>query len=214
PRGSSVRTEEPPPGSIGRTAPLALEGYCPVSILEIKKWVKGHPAYQAVYDGQTYLFANAQAKQTFESDPAKYVPALGGDCVVAFVKTGKRVRGNIRHAALHNGRLFLFSTLEAKNMFLTEPDKYANADLALGGFCPVCAAGGSKTPGNPEIATFYKGVRYLFPSKELRAEFLAHPEKYALSAVGSAKPDGGSATKQPSSGSTTREPAGSGSGSR
>lgn len=209
---------DPPTGSSERAAPsegsgqraqqqatVAMEGYCPVSILEMRKWVKGDPAYQAAYDGRTYLFADAQGKKMFEANPAKYVPALGGDCVVALVKMGKRVPGNVRHAAFHDGRLFLFSNAEAKKMFVAEPTTYANADLALGGHCPVCAAGGQKTPGKPEIAAFHEGFRYLFPSAQIRDMFLANPEKYVSAAGSGTKPGGGSSTK---------EPAGSGSGSR
>lgn len=216
PSGSSGRSA-PPEGSGRRAqeqAPLALGGHCAVSIVDMHKWVKGDAAHRVVYDGQTYLFANAQAKKMFEANPAKYVPALGGNCVVALVKKGKRVPGNIRHATIHDGRLFLFSNAEAKKMFLAEPATYANADLALGGNCPVCAAGGHKTPGKPEIAAFHKGLRYLFPSAGMRDAFLANPEKY-ISAEGSGtRTDEGSSTRQPSSGSGTRPPAGSGSGTR
>jgi YHS domain-containing protein len=178
--GSGDRTS-PPVGSGQRAnqqAPLALEGYCPVSILEMRKWVKGDPALRIVYDGRTYLFANETGKKMFEANPAKYIPALGGDCVVALVKMGKRVPGDIRHAAFHDGRLFLFSNADTKKMFLGAPASYANSDLALGGNCAVCAAGGENTPGKLKIAAFHKGLRYFFPSTEQRDEFLAHPEKH------------------------------------
>ena len=214
PSGSSARAMEPASGSARRTAPLALEGYCPVSILEMRKWVKGDPAYRAVYDGRTYLFANEKGKKMFEGNPAKYVPALGGDCVVALVKMGKRVPGDINYSAFHKGRLYLFSNEKAQKMFLAEPASYANADLALGGHCPVCAAGGHDMPGKPQITAFHKGLRYLFPSAEMRDEFLAHPEKYASAAGSDTKPNSGSSTRQPSSGSATKEPDGSGSSSR
>jgi YHS domain-containing protein len=207
-----------PPARYGQPAdqqaPLALEGYCPVTVLQVRKWVKGDPAVRAVYDGRTYVFANEQGKKMFEANPAKYVPALGGDCVVALVKMGKRVPGDIRNAAIHDGRLFLFSSAEARKMFLADPATYANADLAQGGNCPVCAAGGHAMPGKPEIAAFYKGLRYLFTSTEMREAFLANPERYVSAASSGTKPSGGSSARQPSSGSTTREPAGSGSSSR
>jgi hypothetical protein len=34
-------------------APLALQGYCPVSLLQMRKWVKGDPAQRLVHDGRT-----------------------------------------------------------------------------------------------------------------------------------------------------------------
>lgn len=169
-------------------APVALEGYCPVSVLTMRQWVKGNPALRVVYDGRTYLFANEQGKRMFEADPAKYIPALGGDCVVALVTMGQRVKGDVHHSATYNGRLFLFSKVEGKQMFLADPARYANADLALGGNCAVCAAGGVQTPGRSDIAAYYRGLRYLFPSTELRDEFLAHPERYVAASASGIKP--------------------------
>ena len=215
--GSSARTS-PPAGSSQRAAqqaPLALEGYCPVSILQMRKWVRGDPAYQVVYDGRTYLFANEQGQKIFEGNPAKYVPALGGDCVVALVKMGKRVPGDIRHASIHDGRLLLFSSAEAEKMFLADPATYANADLAYGGNCVVCRVGMQQTvPGKPELAVVHKGLRYLFPSAEFRNEFLANPAKYEVVATDSTLSQPGSGMRQSSSGSSSRPSTGSGSGSR
>jgi YHS domain-containing protein len=166
----------------------------------MRKWVAGDPAHQGVYDGRTYRFANQQGKRMFQADPAKYVPALGGDCVVALVKNGKRVPGNIRHASFHDGRLFLFSNADAHKMFRAEPATYANSDLAYGGNCVVCRVGMQQVvPGKLELAVVHKGFRYLFASADQRNEFLANPAKYEMNAT---------------AGSSTRPPAGSGSGRR
>ena len=209
PSGSS-RKAAPQAGSGQRAhqqAPLALEGYCPVSIVAMGKWVKGDPAYPVGYDGRSYLFADERGKKMFQGDPAKYVPALGGDCAVALVKMGKRVPGNIRHASFHDGRLFLFSNADAHKMFQAEPAAYANADLALGGTCPVCLLNSNQTvAGKPEIAAFHKGLRYLFPAAEQRSAFVASPQKYVSAA--------GSATRSKTGSSAKRAPDQSGSGSR
>lgn len=214
PSGSSPRTS-PPAGSGQRAAqqaPLALEGYCPVSILEIRKWVKGDPAHRAVYDGRTYLFADAQGKQMFKANPAKYVPALGGDCVVALVEMGRRVPGNIRHASFHDDRLYLFSNENAHKMFRAEPATYADADLAYGGNCVVCRVGMQRdVAGKAELAVVHKGLRYLFPGAEQRNEFLANPTKYEVRPGDAPRSRAGSASRQPARGSSSRPPAGSGS---
>jgi YHS domain-containing protein len=218
PPSRSSRPAAPQAGSGQRAhqqAPLTLEGYCPVSIVAMQKWVKGDPAYQAAYDGRSYLFADERGKRMFQADPAKYVPALGGDCAVALVKLGKRVPGSIRHASFHDGRLFLFANADAHKMFQAEPAAYANADLALGGTCPVCLVNMRQSvAGKPEIAAFHKGFRYLFPAAEQRHAFLASPEKYVSAAGNGAPTKTGSATRQSTSGSSTRPPVRSGSGSR
>ena len=196
PAGSALRT----PAS---QATLALEGYCPVSVVEMRKWVKGHPAYQSVFDGHLYRFANADGKAMFDANPAKYVPALGGDCTVALVKMGKRVPGNIRHASIREGRLFLFSNADGHKMFQANPAAYVNADLALDGNCAVCAANmGKSVAGRPDIVAIHNGLRYLFPSEELRDQFLASPERFVST---------GDTRASSTTGSATRPPAGSGS---
>lgn len=158
----------------------ALEGYCPVCVIEMKKWVRGKPEYQATYDGQTYFFPGPDQKKMFLADPAKYVPALGGDCTVCFVNRGTRVPGSIRFATLYDNRLFLFPSADQKKEFVAQPDKYAHADLALDGKCAVCRVEMNRdVPGRPEIAAFHRGFRYLFPSEEQRQRFLANPQKYA-----------------------------------
>ena len=98
----------------------------------MKKWVRGNPNHKAEYDGKTYYFPGEKQKEVFLADPAKYVPALGGDCTVCYVKLGKRVPGNVHHAAFHGKRLFLFPGDAQQQEFLANAEKYANVDLALG----------------------------------------------------------------------------------
>ena len=69
---------------------IGLGGYCPVCIIDANKWAKGSPEYEATYDGVTYYFPEEAIKEKFLANPAKYVPALGGDCIVCYAKLGKR----------------------------------------------------------------------------------------------------------------------------
>ena len=96
PPNRSGRRTSPSTGSSVRTTqqvPLVLEGRCPVSIVEMRKWVKGDPAHQIVYDGQTYRFAGEQGQQMFQANPAKYLPdektkklVASGDFAVSYLK--------------------------------------------------------------------------------------------------------------------------------
>ena len=76
---------------------IGLGGYCPVCILDANKWAKGSPDHQATYDGVTYYFPEEAIKEKFQANPAKYVPALGGDCIVCYAKLVKRVPGSVNH---------------------------------------------------------------------------------------------------------------------
>ena len=104
-----------------QTSGVALEGYCPVCIVEAKKWVRGNSRHQVTHDSRTYYFPSDKEKRMFEANPAKYVPALGGDCTVCYANAGKRVPGNIRHGVFHNGRLFLLPSGREKKEFLANP---------------------------------------------------------------------------------------------
>lgn len=170
-------------GSSSRSASsaVALEGYCPVCIIDMKRWVRGTSEHQVKYDGITYLFPGQEQKNMFLANPAKYVPALGGDCTVCLHKMGKRTPGNIRYASLYENRLFLFPSDEQKREFVAHPEQYGQVDLALGGICAVCRVELKQdVQGKPEIAAFHRGLRYLFPSDKQREMFLADPEKYAI----------------------------------
>ncbi len=205
----SQRSQQPPAESIQRAqsqTPVALEGYCPVSLWTVNKWVKGNPSIRTAFDGHAYHFANQQGKKMFLADPARYVPVLGGDCVVSLVKMGKRVPGNIRHSVLHEGRLFLFAGESGKNLFVANPQTYADADLAYGGNCVVCSLNMRQiVVGRREFTVSHKGLRYLFPAAEQRDQFLANPQRYEVRLT---------STPQLSNGSNRRQPVPAGSGSR
>ncbi len=178
---SGSRTPPPRrlPPSAQKEVPVGLAGYCPVCIIELRKWVKGSSSHQVVYDGHLYLFPGEKQKKMFVANPVKYLPVLGGDCTVCYAKGGKRVPGDIQHAAFHQGRLFLFASEKQKQMFLADRKAYADADLAWEGNCAVCQVEMKhKTPGKAEFVAIHHGLRYLFPSPKMREMFLKNPEKY------------------------------------
>ncbi len=157
----------------------ALDGYCPVCLVKMNKLVKGSADFSLVYDGRKYLFPSAKQKQTFETNPAAFAPALGGDCVVCKVEKGAQVAGKPDFFTVHEGRLFLFPSSKQQQMFEANPRKYADADLALGGNCAVCLVKGNKlSPGKAEYFSVYDGRRYLFPSSELKRKFEAAPSLF------------------------------------
>ncbi|RUL87952.1 hypothetical protein [Tautonia sociabilis] len=163
-----------------RSYPLALRGYCPVCLVNMKRWVPGSPEHEVIYDGHVYRFPGEEQKRMFEADPAKYTPALHGDCIVCYADMGRRVPGELNFGQFHRGRLFFFPSDRERQKFRSDPATYADADLAFGGNCAVCRIEmRQEVPGKPEYAVHYRGLRYLFPGPEQRAMFLADPEKYA-----------------------------------
>lgn len=176
----SPTPRRPAPRQTAEQTRVGLEGYCPVCIIEMKKWVRGNPRLSVSYDGMKYFFPGEKQRKMFVADPAKYVPALGGDCTVCWAKMNRRVPGNIRHAAFFDRRLFLFPGEDQKSGFLASPVSFADVDLAFNGNCAVCKTEMNKdVPGKPEVTAIYRGMRYQFPSPRERDMFLANPAKYA-----------------------------------
>lgn len=173
--GSQVRGS----GTTASQSQVALNGYCSVCVLEMKKWVKGDPRFSVTQDGKTYLFPGEEQRQMFLKNPNKYTPAMGGDCTVCKVEMGKTVPGTVQFSAMHEGRLYLFPGDEQKQMFLKNPKKYARVDLAADGKCTVCRVEmQQEVQGKPEFTVFHKGMRYWFPSADQQKMFVSNPAKY------------------------------------
>ena len=95
---------------------LAIAGYDPTSYFVDGKPRKGDPTLARVYQGATYYFVDTDHKNTFEKDPAKYVPQFGGFC--GYAASIKRVSPvNPELWQLVDGRLVLQHTPEAYRLF-------------------------------------------------------------------------------------------------
>jgi len=157
----------------------ALAGYCPVSIRDNGTWEEGDPRLRAMYDGKVYQFAGESEKALFIKNPAPYVPALAGDCVVSLRQNNKLIPGSIYYTAGYEGRLFLFAGAAERLAFKAAPIAYANVDLAMDGNCAVTyAEKGETVAGLPEYMTWNQGKRYYFLSQELKEKFLENPQSY------------------------------------
>lgn len=162
--------------AVGQTQ--AMNGFCPVTILDDGKWEKGDTSIKTTYDQRTYYFASQEAKKKFDAHPPKYVPALGGDCIICLVNVNKRIPGSVFYSVRHKDRLYLFPQDLAKKEFKDDPEKFEDADLAFGGNCPVCRKGGSTEKGKPEFTVIVNDMRYQMTSKEVMEEFKRNPKNY------------------------------------
>lgn len=163
---------------------IGLDGYCPVCVVEHRKWEKGNPAITSTFDGVSYQFPSQAIKAKFDANPQKYVPALNGDCIVCYEKLGKRVAGSVQHPALHNGRLYLFPGERERQAFLAEPEAFEDTDLAANGECVVCLAKANKhVPGSAEHTVLHNGLRYQFPSANEANAFRQSPNQF-ISQIG------------------------------
>jgi YHS domain-containing protein len=158
----------------------AIMGYCPVTLRRDGAWVRGRYDYRIEFGDLVFLAAGPRERDALEADPAKFVPALGGDCVVTYVARDERVRGSVYHAFEYDGRLFLFADAERKAVFKASPDKYASADWAAAGLCVVTRTEeGRDVQGMAEHATWRQGKLYRFAGADQKQKFLANADKYA-----------------------------------
>ena len=85
---------------------VGVLGYDLVSYHTGKKPLPGNGNFVAVHDGIKYLFTSKANKETFESNPHKYVPAFGGYCAFG-VAVGKKFIGDPTVWKLVDGKLYL-----------------------------------------------------------------------------------------------------------
>ncbi len=109
---------------------IALNGYCPVSLVEQEKWVQGDPRWGAVHRGRTYLFTGAEAQQRFLADFNKYAPALSGYDCVKYAEQGALVDGQRAHGVFYRGQIFLFADEAALRQFWSTPERFVPVVLA------------------------------------------------------------------------------------
>ncbi len=158
----------------GKTAPLALSGYCPVSLVSTHKLVRGDSSHAVTHDGKLYRFANADMSKRFLENPDRYIPINGGKCPVAGVEREKSLPGDARYGVLYRERLYLCATSNDRNQFLQNPDRYALAHVEEHGNCPHCTRqDGSLVQGDPRFGLIRSGREYWFPNLEHRDAFLA-----------------------------------------
>ena len=67
---------------------------------------QGDEAHAVSYNGVQYHFASRENAETFQQDPARYVPAYGGFCAWAAAR-GDLAAGNPENYRVVDGRLYL-----------------------------------------------------------------------------------------------------------
>lgn len=120
------------------SAPIGLEGRCPVTLVVKNKWKPGDKRWGAVHRGKTYLFAGPEEQQRFLANPDNYSPVLAGMDVVRLAANGRIVEGTRRYGVLFDddgsgpreSRIYLFDSVDSRNRFEAEPGKYLRPVMA------------------------------------------------------------------------------------
>jgi len=101
---------------------IALEGYSPVSYLDLGIAQKGVQQHKSEHDGVVYYFTTDEQKQTFDANPVRYLPQYGGFCAFG-IYAGAKFRPDPNKFIVQDGKYFLFLynlELDAQQLWLAE----------------------------------------------------------------------------------------------
>ena len=101
---------------------IALEGYSPVSYLDLGLAQKGVKDYKSEHNKVVYYFTSADQKAKFDKNPEKYLPQFGGFCAFG-TYAGAKFRVDPNKFIVKDGKYFLFLynlELDAQQLWLNE----------------------------------------------------------------------------------------------
>ncbi|SHG56240.1 YHS domain-containing (seleno)protein [Flagellimonas flava] len=101
---------------------IALQGYSPVSYLDLGIAQKGLKAHKSEHNKVVYYFTDAEQKKKFDANPSKYLPQYGGFCAFG-VYAGAKFRPDPNKFIVKDGEYFLYLynlELDAQQLWLAE----------------------------------------------------------------------------------------------
>lgn len=122
--------------------------------------------------GLLSLFSTVlQAGQFYEANGV----AIKGFDPVAYFVVGKATKGLDTISAEHKGSKFLFSSVENKNLFVKNPEKYAPQ---YNGYCAYGVAKGAKAKIEGEAFKIVEGKLYLNYDKSIQEDWEKKQDEY------------------------------------
>lgn len=103
---------------------IALDGYSPVSYLDLGIAQKGVKDYKSEHEKIVYYFTSTDQKATFDANPSKYLPQYGGFCAFG-VYAGAKFRTDPNKFLVKDGKYYLYLynlELDALQLWLAEND--------------------------------------------------------------------------------------------
>lgn len=101
---------------------IALQGYSPVSYLDLRLAQKGNKTFKSEHNKVIYYFTSAEQKTTFDKNPRKYLPQYGGFCAFGCY-AGAKFRVDPNKFIVEDGKYYLYLNnveLDAKQLWLAE----------------------------------------------------------------------------------------------
>ena len=103
-----------------KAPPVALKGNDPVSYFSGKGPLKGAPTNSYDFDDTRYLFSSPKNRELFASNPDRYAPQFTGLCTTGLA-LGMKVEANPNIYLVRDGKLYVFSSAEGRDMAMKDP---------------------------------------------------------------------------------------------
>ncbi|MFO0871970.1 MAG: thioredoxin family protein [Pirellulales bacterium] len=114
----------PPAGPTAGAAPLGLEGFCPVTLQETRRWRRGDARWGVIHRDRTYLFAGPEEQRRFLENPDRFAPMLSGYDPVRYLEQGQLVDGRRQHGVWFHQQMFLFADEASLERFWKSPEAF------------------------------------------------------------------------------------------
>ena len=111
---------------------VALKGHDTVAYFTEKRPVMGAAQNGYDWDGSRYLFSSAKNRTAFAANPDRYAPRFGGLCATG-LGMGMKAAADPNIWKIVDGKLYVFSSVEAKQMADKDPTVLARSHEAWQG---------------------------------------------------------------------------------
>ena len=111
---SFAQTNAPVPAAV------ALKGHDTVAYFTEKRPVMGTAQNGYEWDGSRYLFSSVKNREMFSANPDRYAPQFGGLCATG-LGMGMKTAADPNVWKIVDGKLYVFSSVEAKQMVDKDP---------------------------------------------------------------------------------------------
>jgi YHS domain-containing protein len=111
---------------VAQSPSVSLKGHDPVAYFTEGRPVKGSTAINYDFDDARYLFSSQKNRELFASSPDRYTPQYSGLCATGLA-LGMKAQADPTVWKIVDGKLYVFSSAQAREKFEQDPSLYAKA---------------------------------------------------------------------------------------
>lgn len=117
------------PAQAQKAPPIAIKGIDPVTYFNPGRPARGASKISYDFDESRYLFSSAKNKELFAADPERYAPQFSGLCATG-LSMGMKAEADPNVFMVKDGKLYIFSSVEAREMVQKDPTLLGKAHEA------------------------------------------------------------------------------------